>query len=91
MLTTGDVTYLHVGGQSLVYLSGDAMFDLLDKRGSIYSDRPKLVMVGELCAIIFFLYVVKSPTLRNCRCGYGDMVMNIHRQRDNFVDLTRCI
>jgi hypothetical protein len=42
------VTYLHVLGQGLVFLSGDALFELLDKRGSIYSDKPKLTMAGEL-------------------------------------------
>ncbi|KAF8629505.1 hypothetical protein AX17_005631 [Amanita inopinata Kibby_2008] len=46
----GDVVYLHVFGQGLVFLnSPEAAVDLLDKRGSIYSDKPQLVMVGELC------------------------------------------
>jgi hypothetical protein len=42
--------YLHVLGQGLVFLnSPEAAVDLLDKRGSIYSDKPSLVMAGELC------------------------------------------
>jgi len=46
----GEVTYLHVLGQGLVFLnSPEAAFDLLDKRGAIYSDKPQLVMAGELC------------------------------------------
>lgn len=46
----GDVVYLHVVGQGLVFLNTpEATFDLLDKRGSIYSDKPALVMAGELC------------------------------------------
>ena len=46
---TGDVVYLHVFGQGLVFLnSPEAAFNLLDKRGSIYSDRPQQVMTGEL-------------------------------------------
>jgi cytochrome P450 len=45
----GDVCYVHVFGQGLVFLcSPEAAFDLLDKRGSIYSDKPYLVMTGEL-------------------------------------------
>ena len=45
----GDVVYIHVLGQGLVFLnSAEAAFDLLDKRGSIYSDKPSLVMAGEL-------------------------------------------
>ncbi|KAJ7621020.1 cytochrome P450 [Roridomyces roridus] len=46
----GDVVHLHVFGQSLVFLSSpEATFDLLDKRGAIYGDKPALVMAGELC------------------------------------------
>jgi hypothetical protein len=44
---------MHILGLGLVFLnSPDAAFDLLDKRGSIYSDKPALVMAGELC--VFF-------------------------------------
>ncbi|KAG6808984.1 hypothetical protein H0H92_002091 [Tricholoma furcatifolium] len=46
----GDVVYLHVLGQGLVFLnSPEAVSDLLDMRGSIYSDKPSLVMAGDLC------------------------------------------
>ena len=46
---TGDVVYLHVLGISLVFINSvEATSDLLDKRGSIYSDKPSLVMAGEL-------------------------------------------
>ncbi|KIK93082.1 hypothetical protein PAXRUDRAFT_34248 [Paxillus rubicundulus Ve08.2h10] len=46
----GSITYLHVFGQDLVYLNTpEVAFELLDKRGAIYSDRPRLVMAGELC------------------------------------------
>jgi len=46
----GDVVHVHVVGQGLVFLnSPEATMDLLDKKGSIYGDKPGLVMVGELC------------------------------------------
>jgi cytochrome P450 len=46
----GEVCYANVLGQSIVVVSSaDAAVELLDKRGAIYSDKPKLVMVGELC------------------------------------------
>ncbi|KAI9567804.1 cytochrome P450 [Boletus coccyginus] len=46
----GRITHLHVVGQSLVFLNTpEVAFELMDKRGAIYSDRPHLVMVGELC------------------------------------------
>ncbi|KAF9652712.1 cytochrome P450 [Thelephora ganbajun] len=49
-MTYGKVIYVHVFGQGLVFLStAEACIDLLDKRGSIYSDKPHLVMCGELC------------------------------------------
>ncbi|KAJ3935962.1 MAG: cytochrome P450 [Lentinula lateritia] len=36
--------------QPLVFLSSpEVCFDLLDKKGGMYSDKPKLVMAGELC------------------------------------------
>ncbi|KDR76850.1 hypothetical protein GALMADRAFT_67401 [Galerina marginata CBS 339.88] len=46
----GDIVYLHVLGQSVLFLnSREAAVDLLDKRSAIYSDKPSLVMVGDLC------------------------------------------
>lgn len=46
----GDVTYLHIFGQGLVFLSSpEATLDLLDRKGGMYSDKPTLVMAGELC------------------------------------------
>lgn len=48
-LGVGKVTYAHVLGQGLVFLNTvEACTDLLDKRGMIYSDKPRLVMCGEL-------------------------------------------
>ncbi|KAI0643677.1 cytochrome P450 [Trametes meyenii] len=46
----GDVVYLHIFGQGLLFLNTyEAAIDLLEKRGSIYSDKPPLAMAGELC------------------------------------------
>lgn len=45
----GPLTFLTVPGQHvLVITSVEAAKDLLEKRGSIYVDRPRFVMVGEL-------------------------------------------
>ncbi|KAF8908139.1 cytochrome P450 [Gymnopilus junonius] len=42
--------YVHVLGVGIVFLNtAEAACDLLDKRGSIYSDKPFLMMSGELC------------------------------------------
>jgi len=49
MLGVGKVVYVHVFGQGLVFLNtAEACADLLEKRGTIYSDKPHLVMCGEL-------------------------------------------
>ncbi|KAI6044587.1 cytochrome P450 [Pisolithus marmoratus] len=46
----GRITYLNVFGLGVVFLNTpEAVSELLDKRGSIYSDRPQLVMANELC------------------------------------------
>ena len=48
-LVLGKVIYVHVFGQGLVFLNTvEACTDLLDKRGTKYSDKPHLVMCGEL-------------------------------------------
>ncbi|KAF8965481.1 putative monooxygenase [Flammula alnicola] len=45
----GDIIHLNVFGRSLVVVnSAKIAKDLLDKRSSIYSDRPHMVMAGEL-------------------------------------------
>lgn len=45
----GDVNYLEVLGQPLIVLNSyTACKDLLEKRGGIYSSRPRLVLLSEL-------------------------------------------
>jgi cytochrome P450 len=49
----GDVCRVHIFGKSLIFLSSpEAVFDLLEKRGSIYSDKLHLVMTSDLCVHI---------------------------------------
>ncbi|KAJ7813324.1 cytochrome P450 [Mycena leptocephala] len=58
--TYGEVMYLEVLGQTMIILdSYRAAMDLLDKRGSIYSDRPKFIvyeLVGWKPALAFLQY-----------------------------------
>jgi len=45
----GEVSYINVLGQDMVILnSARAAVDLLDKRSTIYSDRPVIMMCGEI-------------------------------------------
>jgi len=56
-MNAGDVMHLNICGQSMVILhSLQAARDLLDKRSSIYSDRPRFVLLSEL-------HVFHSPFL----------------------------
>lgn len=46
----GDVVYLHLFGQGLIFLNSPAaVLNLMERRSSIYSDRAPLVMATELC------------------------------------------
>ena len=48
----GDVVYLEMLGKPMLILNSmDAINDLLDKRGDIYSCRPTLTMGGELVGL----------------------------------------
>ncbi|KIK62406.1 hypothetical protein GYMLUDRAFT_164416 [Collybiopsis luxurians FD-317 M1] len=48
----GDVMHLSVLGQSIIILnSPKAIFDLFDRRGATYADRPWLTMVSELVGL----------------------------------------
>lgn len=45
----GDVVYLQMGPTPTIILgSAQAAWDLLEKRGAIYSSRPRFIMGGEL-------------------------------------------
>ncbi|KAI0772523.1 cytochrome P450 [Trametes elegans] len=67
--TYGGTVYLHVFGQGLLFLNTqEAATDLLEKRGAIYSDKPPLVMAGDLCGcenmVAFTRYGDKSRRQR---------------------------
>ena len=45
----GELVYLNIFGQGILFVNTyEAAVDLLEKRGAIYSDKPKMVMAGEL-------------------------------------------
>ncbi|KAG8896760.1 hypothetical protein FRC01_011632, partial [Tulasnella sp. 417] len=65
----GPLTFLTVPGQHvLVITSFEAAKDLLEKRGSVYMDRPRFVMVGELAGLEHLTTLSRySPTWRKHR------------------------
>ncbi|KAJ7251370.1 cytochrome P450 [Mycena rebaudengoi] len=49
-----DIIHLSVAGKSIIILSSvDVIFDLLDQRSAIYSDRPRSTMMNELMGFEF--------------------------------------
>lgn len=58
----GDVVYIRLFQQPIVILNSlRAARDILEKRGAIYSDRPRFVLFSELCVSICLLaYLHKS-------------------------------
>ena len=66
----GDVIYLNAMGQPIVILNNPSIAaELLDRRASIYSDRPTLIVMHEImCGGLLFLsayygdmYVLCAP------------------------------
>jgi hypothetical protein len=46
----GEIVYISAAGIPMVFLNDfKAYNDLLHNRGDIYSDKPRMVMTGELC------------------------------------------
>jgi hypothetical protein len=69
MICLGDVVYMRVFGREIIHLnSGEAALELLGSRSSIYSDRPRQVMGGELVgrsrSVVFQPYGERLRTSR---------------------------
>lgn len=67
----GEIVYLHVFGQGLVFLNThEVALDLMDRKGSIYSDKPALVMAGELYVFAFLSFpIVERVSCRSVSSG----------------------
>ncbi|KAI0802036.1 cytochrome P450 [Irpex lacteus] len=97
----GDVIYLETLGKKMVVLnSAAAAFELLNKRNSIYSYRPKLTMVNEVIGWKFSLpsmdYGEKSRRHRrylqsyfqksHLKDHYGVQTKELHRLLNDLLD-----
>ena len=55
LLIQGDVNYVTVVGKPMIVLNSyQAARDLLEKRSGVYSSRPRMVMLSELCVYFHF-------------------------------------
>ena len=64
-VTAGDVVHARIFGRPVLVLSSlAAAQDLLEKRSANYSDRPRLILLAELCVPVFSLAPApRSPAL----------------------------
>ena len=74
-IPTGEIVYINAAGIPLVFLNDFKTYnDLLHNRGDIYSDKPRMVMTGELCGAEYMvrpLSIETTPiadTLPSHRC-----------------------
>ena len=71
LIDAGDVMHVKTFGQSMVILhSLQAARDLLDKRSSIYSDRPRFVLLSELYVFPSFHLSCVFTNPEFCRMGW---------------------
>lgn len=85
---TGGITYLNIMGQDMIILnSSKVAADLLDKKSSIYSNRPVLMMCGEMVgwnrALAFTQY---GPRFREFR-RYMSKLIGTRASAEKFAPL----
>ena len=55
--------YINVAGIPMIYLNDFKTYtDLLHGRGDIYSDKPRMIMIGELCGAEYMVSPVSYQT-----------------------------
>jgi len=65
LIPIGEVVYISVAGIPMIFLNDFKTYnDLLHNRGDIYSDKPRMVMTGELCGAEYM--VRPFPNIKVC-------------------------
>jgi hypothetical protein len=66
----GDVVCVDALGKKIIILgSADAVDELMERRGSIYSDRPNLVMINELYVSFFIFMMMTLSNMKPAKNG----------------------
>ena len=83
VLNAGPLVYLTVGGQGILVLNTHQVAaDLLDRRGHIYSDRPRMISKCGCCRyLIPYCYMTFSgerDTLERADGGFAQVWRNVH-------------
>lgn len=84
----GEIVYLNILGQDMVILnSSKAAVDLLDKKSAIYSDRPVIMMCGEIIGWNKSLALTQyGPRFREFR-KFMSKLMGTRASMDKFTSL----
>ena len=84
----GDVAYINILGKEMILLnSSKAAVDLLDKRSADYSDRPILMMCGEIVGWNKSLVLVQyGPRFREFR-KYLSRLIGTRASMEKFASL----
>ena len=62
----GKIVYANAAGIPMIFLNDfQANEDLINKRGDKYSDRPKMVMLNELCGGKYIVSICIVPSLNH--------------------------
>ncbi|TFY58367.1 hypothetical protein EVG20_g8178 [Dentipellis fragilis] len=89
----GDLFYLNVAGQSmLVISSGKVAYDLLDRRSANYSERPRLIVAGEiLCGGLSFGFNPYNSVTRKMRKAVHEALNNHTARQYHPMQVTEAI
>ena len=79
--------HISAAGIPMIFLNDYKTYnDLLQNRGDIYSDKPRMVMTGELCGAeymvrLFLNYQIKTPSFSGVRAPALTVFLRRSRSR----------
>ena len=81
---SGKILQLHALGKTFIILN-DAQdaYNLMDRRGSKYSDRPRIVLVGEMLVPSSTIYILVKESHLLCRCGFDGLLVQTRYGEDS--------
>jgi hypothetical protein len=72
---TGSIVSVNLMGQTMVIINSAKVLDELEKKSSVYSDRPRLEMAGELVGYAKTLVLLSyGPRFRNYRRHFARLL-----------------
>ena len=88
---TGDVISIHVFGKPTIVLNSyETAKELLDRRGALYIDRPRLVLLQEMYRYNIRYHLKYLNQIYYFRMG-GDSLLALMRYGERFLSIRRMI